>query len=73
MQIIPESGKFAVDSKENNNVMPCGDTNVYGDINTRSFNAFFRPVMHCSSKAYCNDLIGPSQKKGFVFGQKAGG
>lgn len=73
VQIVPGTGKYAIDSKENANPFSGGDTVSYDDINTLSFHRFFTSVMHCSSQKYCNSIMGLNQKDGFDVKERAGG
>ena len=73
VQILPDTGKYAFDSTENN-VFSGWDTNVSGDINTRSFPIFFNSVMHCATRKDCNEIIGKNtQSDGYSMGERAGG
>ena len=73
VQIVPGTGKYAIDSEANANPFSGGDTNVYDDINTLSFHRFFASVMHCANQKYCNAVAGQSQKDGFSYSKRAGG
>ena len=73
VQIVPGTGKYAIDSEANANPFSGGDTNVYDDINTLSFHRFFASVMHCAEQKYCNAITGASQNGGFAYAERAGG
>ena len=73
VQIVPKTGKFAIDTENANDVFGGGDTNVYNDINTLSFPRFFCSVMHCATQENCNPWKGEMQRQGFVAGTTAGG
>ena len=73
VQIVPGTGKYAVDSEQNANPFSGGDTNAYGDINTLSFHRFFASVMHCANHKYCNEITGKAHEQGFSFSERAGG
>ncbi len=73
VQIVPGTGKFAFDSKQNADVFKGGDTNVFNDINTLSFHRLFRSVMHCATQSNCNEFMGASQQQGYNPYYKCGG
>ena len=73
VQIVPGTGKYAIDSEANANPFSGGDTNVYDDINTLSFHRFFASVMHCAEQKYCNSIMGETQNDGFTYDNRAGG
>ena len=73
VQIVPGTGKFAIDTEENVNVFQGGDTNVYDDIDTLSFHRFFRNVLHCATQEHCNFFASTDQSDGWSPGEKAGG
>ena len=73
VQIVPGTGKYAIDSEQNANPFSGGDTNAYGDINTLSFHRFFASVMHCANHKYCNEITGKAHEQGFSFSERAGG
>ena len=73
VQIVPGTGKFAFDSKQNADVFQGGDTNVFNDINTLSFHRLFRSVMHCATQSNCNEFMGPVQSGGYSAYEKCGG
>ena len=73
VQIVPGTGRYALDSEQNANPFSGGDTNVYDSVNTLSFHRFFRSVMHCAMQENCNAIKGMSQKTGWDPGLKAGG
>jgi hypothetical protein len=73
VQIVPGTGKFALDTEENVNAFSGGDTNVYNDISTLSFPRFFASVMHCATQKNCNIFLGQSQTEGYNPAFKAGG
>lgn len=73
VHILPNTGKFAIDSAKNANPFSGGDTNTYDDISVLSFHRFFTPIMHCATQADCNDYCGINQRQGFSAGTKAGG
>lgn len=73
VQIVPGTGRYAIDSEANANPFSGGDTNVYNDINTISFHRFFASVMHCANHKYCNMISGKAHEQGFSFSKRAGG
>lgn len=73
VQIIPDTGKFALDTRENHNLFGQDELNLYGDISPLSFHRFFASVMHCATQANCNEYCGLNQKQGFSSETRAGG
>lgn len=73
VQIVPGTGKYAIDTRQNANVFKGDDTNVYGDISTLNFHRFFSSIMHCATQADCNPVCGLTQSWGYEAGEKAGG
>lgn len=73
VQIVPGTGKYALESEENSNPFSGGDTNAYGDISTISFHRFFTSVMHCADHRYCNEIMGKAHEQGFSYSSRAGG
>lgn len=73
LQIIPETGKFAIDTRENNNVFGNDDLNCYDDINPLSCHRFFTSVLHCATQANCNEYCGLVHRQGFSPDKRAGG
>lgn len=73
LQIIPETGKFALDTRENNNVFGNDEPNCYDDINPLSCHRFFTSVLHCATQANCNEYCGLAHRQGFSPDKRAGG
>ena len=73
VQIVPGTGKYAMDSEKDANPFSGGDTNAYSDISTLSFGRFFRNVMPCAKQAHCHAFAEIDQADGWTAGKKAGG
>ena len=73
IQIIPNTGKFALDTRENHALFGQDDLNCYDDISPLSFHRFFASVMHCATQANCNEYCGINQRGGFNPSKRAGG
>lgn len=73
VQLIPNTGKFAVQERTHFPSVMRGDSPLYNDISTLSFHRFFASVMHCASQKSCNGIVGPgSQSSGFSLDSRAG-
>lgn len=73
LQILPDTGKFAFDSRENTSVMGNDETLLHDDISPLSFHRFFNSVLHCATQGDCNELCGLNQQQGFNPDTRAGG
>lgn len=73
LQILPNTGKYAIDTTENAKVFGNDDDNQYGDISTLSFHRFSSSVLHCATQANCNGVCGLTHQQGFDPAVRAGG